>query len=588
MRTDISTLPRSCGVYIFRSRDNIPIYIGKAVDIQARVRSHFTDRRSVKEILLQELTDEVTWISAASEMEALVLEDTLIKRYQPRYNVRLKDGKSYPYIVITRGRYPSMIHVRGIERQMGDHYGPHGDPRAVRRSMRWLRKIFPVRSCRRNMEKPSRPCLEYHLGRCMAPCKGDVDEEDYKVAVEGLVKFLSGKRSALTKTLERKMWDASAGREFERAAMIRDILGGLERVRSTQKVVLLKGGYVDVISFTDDLSHASIVEVRDGRVADVVPLSLEGEGATSDVGEEFISSFYAISGYIPPRIVISPPIMEVERRAELALFLSAKAGSRVMIRGPRGAQERSLVEMAVRNAQLFSRRSSSVIDSEESILSLKSSLGLENVPLRIEGFDISHLSGTNTVGSMVQFMKGKPRKSSYRRFRIRAGGNDDLTSMREVVFRRYRRVRESDGDMPDLVLIDGGKGQLNAALSAYDELGLGEHPPTIALAKKEEEIYVEGRVEPLQLTRSDPGLKLLQRIRDEAHRFAVSYQRKTRKVDRSLLEEIEGVGKKRAMSILSSYRSLDEIRDLGATELKRRCSIPAKTAVAIIRYLEGR
>ncbi len=588
MRTDISTLPRSCGVYIFRLKDNTPIYIGKAVDIQARVRSHFADRRSSKEIALQELTYEITWISAASEMEALVLEDTLIKRYQPRYNVRLKDGKSYPYIVITRERYPSMIHVRGIERQMGDHYGPHGDPRAVRRSMRWLRKIFPVRSCRRDMNKPSRPCLEYHLGRCIAPCKGDVDEEDYKVVVEGLEKFLSGKRSSLIKTLERKMWEASAGKEFERAAMIRDILGGLERVRSTQKVVLLKGGYADVISFTEDLSHASIVEVRDGRVADVVPFSLEGEGVPSDVGEEFISSFYAISGYVPPRIIISPPIMEVERRTELARFLSAKAGSKVMIRGPRGPQERSLVEMAVRNAHIFSKRSSFAIDSEESLLSLKNSLGLSNVPIKIEGFDISHLSGTNTVASMVQFMKGKPRKSSYRRFRIRTSGNDDFTSMREAVFRRYRRVRESDGDMPDLVLIDGGKGQLNAALSAYDELGLGEHPPTIGLAKKEEEIYVEGRMGPLKLKRSDPGLKLLQRVRDEAHRFAVSYQRKTRRVDRSVLEEIEGIGKKRAMSILSSYRSLDEIRDLGAAELKRRCSIPSRSAEAIIRYLEGK
>jgi len=586
MRTEISSLPRSCGVYIFRSEDGTPIYIGKAVDIQARVRSHLNDHKSSKEISIQKESVEVTWISATSEMEALLLEDTLIKRYQPRYNVRLKDGKSYPYIVITREKYPSMKHVRGIERHIGDHYGPHGDPRAVRRSMRWLRKIFPIRSCSRDMKKPSRPCLEYHLGRCMAPCKGDLNEADYQLAVEGLVKFLSGKRSQLIRSLEQKMWKASSDRNFERAAIVRDILGGLEKASSTQKVVLLRGGDVDVISFTEDMGHASIVEVRDGRVADVIPFSLEGVGDGENIGEEVISSFYAISGYVPPRIIISPPIANKDRRDELSRFLMAKAGSKVTIRGPRGDQERSLIEMAVRNAHIFSKRGTAAIDSEESLRTLKGALDLPTMPMGIEGFDISHLSGTNTVASMVHFNKGKPKKSNYRKFRIRTAENDDFASMKEAVFRRYRRVIESDGEMPDLILIDGGKGQLNAALSAFDELGLGEHPVTVGLAKKEEEIYIKGRAEPLRLKRSDPALKLLQQVRDEAHRFAVSYQRKTRRLDRSILEEVEGVGKKRAMSILASYRSLDEVRDMGTSELVNRCSIPLRVAEDIMEHLE--
>lgn len=586
MRTDPNTLPDTCGVYIFRSVDGTPIYIGKAIDIRARVRSHLNDRTNPKELRIQREYDKIDWIATGSELEALILEDVLIKKYNPRYNVRLKDDKSYPYLLLTRDRYPAVRQIRGLHPEMGDFFGPHSDPKAIRRSLRWLRKIFPVRSCKRDLSTRSRPCLEYHIGRCVAPCKGDVDRDEYMIYVEGLRDFLSGKREKVTKKLKKEMWKASSQENYERAATIRDILGGLDRMRQGQKVVLIRGGDLDVISTNDDRKTASVVEVRDGRISDVVSFQIEDGGGDFDVTEDLISSLYAISGYIPRRIVVRDLSLEKDRIVNLERFLTAKRGSRLVIRKPHGEEERSLAEMAKRNADLFAKKKVGSMERERDLVALKKELELPTIPNVIEGFDISHLSGTGTVASLVRFYKGKPRKNSYRKYRIRSADNDDYTAMKEAVARRYKRVINSGDPMPDLILIDGGKGQLSAAVDALKMLNIPDIPPITALAKREEVLFLPDREIPLVLRRDSPVLNLLKSVRDEAHRFAVSYQRQLRKPHSSILLEIQGVGEKRANCILSEYGNLEEVVKKGPGELFNRCKIPDRIASRIIGFLE--
>jgi excinuclease ABC subunit C len=586
MRTDPAVLPDTCGVYIFRSASGRVLYVGKAINIRSRVRSHLQDKKNSKEIKLRDRSDTIDWIATGSELEALVLEDTLIKRYKPRFNVRLKDDKSYPYLLITNDEYPAVYQVRGLQRGKGDFFGPHSDPRAVRRSLRWLRKLFPVRSCRRDLSKRSRPCLEHHLGRCLAPCNGKISVNDYSFIVEGLRRFLSGKREEVIDELEKRMWSASSNEEYERAAMLRDIVHGLQRIRQAQKVVLVKGGDLDAVHINEKGSGATVVKVREGRVVDAISFSLEGEEPLMGPTEDFLSSLYAISGYIPPFIVIDRMEMEKDRKEELEMFLSEKRGRRVRIVKPRGEERRSLIEMARRNHRLFEAEQLRGLESADILISLKDILKLTRVPTIIEGFDVSHLGGTGTVASMVQFNKGKPKKTGYRRFKIRSDQNDDYNSMKEAVYRRYRRIMDHDGEMPDLILIDGGKGQLNAALEAFSDLSLEDHPEIVSIAKKEEELFRPGDSLPIVLKRTDPSLKLLQRVRDEAHRFAVSYQRKLREKDITILTRIEGIGKARAKKLMTCFTSIDDMMEAGPNGIRERCSFSVEVSNNIIEFLQ--
>jgi excinuclease ABC subunit C len=586
MRTDPATLPDACGVYLFRAASGRVLYVGKAINIRSRVRSHLQDKKNPKEIKLRDRSESVDWIATGSELEALVLEDTLIKRYKPRFNVRMKDDKSYPYLMITNDAYPAIHQVRGLQRGKGEYFGPHSDPRAVRKSLRWLRKIFPVRSCRRDLSRPSRPCLEHHLGRCLAPCNGKVPADDYSLMVEGLRRFLSGRREEVIEELERRMWRASSDKEYERAAMLRDIVHGLKKIRQGQKVVLVKGGDLDAVHINDKGTGATVVKVREGRVVDAISFSLEGEEPLTGPAGDFLSSLYVISGYIPPNIVIDKLEMEKDRKEELEKFLSDKRGRKVKIVRPRGEERRSLIEMARRNQRLFEIEQLRELESTDVLSILKNTLNLANVPVVIEGFDVSHLGGTGTVASMVQFKGGRPKKTGYRRFKIRSDQNDDYLSMKEAVFRRYKRILDHDGEMPDLILIDGGKGQLNAALEAFSDLSLEEHPDIVSIAKKEEELYRPGRSLPIVLKRIDPSLRLLQRVRDEAHRFAVSYQRKLREKDVTILTRIEGVGKARARKLLTCFMSIDEILKAGPDGINEKCSFSTEVSESIIEFLK--
>jgi len=586
MLTDPATLPDQCGVYLFRASSGKVLYVGKAINIRARVRSHLQDRKNDREIKLREASDSIDWIATGSELEALILEDTLIKRYKPRFNIRLKDDKSYPYLLITDDEYPSILQVRGLEQGKGEYFGPHSDPRAVRRSLRWLRKIFPVRSCRRDMSRPSRPCLEHHLGRCLAPCTGRVNAGDYIEMVDGLRKFLSGKREELVSRLEKDMWKYSSSEDYEKAALIRDIVQGLQRIRQAQKVVLVKGGDLDAVHLSDDGELATVVKVRDGRVVDVVSFTLEGDEPLSDPHLDFISSFYAISGFIPDVIVTGKRGLDPDKREELERFLSKKKGRKVRIIWGRGEEKGSLIRMAQRNSRLYRMEREKSLEKEEVLLIMKDRLHLERIPRHIEGFDISHLGGKGTVASMVMFKDARPKRSGYRRFRIRSAANDDYLSMKEAVSRRYRGVLDRGDDLPDMILIDGGKGQLNAALEALKDQGIERLPDIVSLAKKEEELFRPGSPDPVVLKRTDPSLKLLQRIRDESHRFALSYQRKLREKDMTILTEVPGIGNERAKKLLRSFPSLEEMVRTGAPGISERCSIPILVSDELVRFLK--
>ncbi|MBN1540434.1 MAG: excinuclease ABC subunit UvrC [Candidatus Thermoplasmatota archaeon] len=585
MRTDPSFLPDVCGVYLFKDREGKVLYVGKAINIRSRVRSHLKDRKNEKEIRLQGDADMVDWIATGNELEALVLEDTLIKRYRPKFNVRLKDDKSYPYILITEDTFPAVHHVRGFQRGSGEYFGPHSDPRAVRRSIRWIRKMFPLRSCRRDLSKPSRPCLEHHLGRCLAPCSGKVDKNDYALVVEGLRLFLSGKREEVLSRLEKDMWKASSREEYERAAMIRDIADGLKRSRQSQKMVLCDDVDLDAVHIDENASLATVVKVRDGSVIDAVSFSLEGEDSLRGATEDFLSSFYAISGSIPPTIVLSRMELVKERKEELQRFLGEKRGARVRLVRARGAERRSLMEMARRNMELFRTRKQKELRNEDVLSEMRRSLGLSRSPVVIEGFDISHLGGTGTVASMVQFREGRPIKSAYRRYKIRTDQNDDYLSMKEAVTRRYRRIMDHDGEMPDLILIDGGKGQLKAAMDAFGELGIEQNVDMVSLAKRDEEIFLTGRPLPVVMKRSDPSLELLMRIRDEAHRFALSYQRTLREREIGIMTRVEGIGKARAKKLLNSFVSIDAMLDAGPREISEKCSINITLCERLVLFL---
>ncbi len=587
MLTEPSSLPDACGVYLFKGKGDKVLYVGKAINIRARVRSHLQNRKDPKEVRLKENTEKVDWIGTKTELEALILEDTLIKRYKPKFNIRLKDDKSYPYLLVTSELFPAVRQVRGLKPNIGEHFGPHGDPRAVRRSLRWLRKIFPVRSCQRDLSRPSRPCLEHHLGRCLAPCSGNVKAEDYSVVVEGLKGFLSGKRESVLQKLERDMWEASKDEEYEKAALLRDLITGLKRIREGQRVILLKGQDIDVIHIDEAGFAATVVKVREGRVVDAVPFTLEGDDTLMGADADFISSYYSLTGHVPERIITRPLDMSKENRENLQFFLSAKKGKKVLIRGPRGDDERATMEMAERNTRLFKEKRERDLEADDVLIQLKERLGMDKLPEVIEGFDISHLHGTGTVASMVQFRHGKPYKSSYRKFRIRVDKNDDFASMHEVVIRRLKRLQDQDDPPPDLVLIDGGKGQLGAALKAVEDLQMTEVPQFVSLAKKEEELFLPGRELPIVLKRSDPALRLLQRVRDEAHRFAVSYQRKLREKEMDLLTDVEGIGKMRARELLLAFDSLREMVEAGPDGLCQRTSLSRAVSDRVVTFLKG-
>ncbi|MGD8793610.1 MAG: excinuclease ABC subunit UvrC, partial [Anaerolineae bacterium] len=539
LQEKLDALPTKPGVYLMKGDSGKTLYVGKAVNLRARVRSYFhaSASHSPKIGRLVPQIADIDFIVTASELEALILESTLIKRHKPKYNVRLKDDKRYPYIKVTwQDDFPKVLIVRRMERDGARYYGPFTASWAVQQTLNTLRRIFPYLTCNRTITgQDERACLYLDLGLCLGPCIGVADRETYRSMIDGLCRFLEGKSDEIVADLETRMQAAADAWDFEQAAVYRDQLGAIERVIERQKIVSAAMADQDVIAFAraDGDACMQVFFIRNGRLIGREYFVLDGTAEESDteVVTSFVKQFYDDAAYVPPEILLPH---EIDEALIIQDWLRSRRGNKVVLQVPREGQGRDLVEMAAENAAetLAHLRAQWQVDEGRqaaALADLQEHLNLDSPPNRIECYDISTTQGTATTGSMVVFVKGVPRKSDYRRFRIRTvEGSDDYASMAEMLRRRFRRVTEptprslegpgakkSSWDLlPDLLVVDGGKGQLNVALAVLADYGLDGQVPAIGLAKQEEEVFVAERGQPVRLPPGSEGLYLLQRIRD--------------------------------------------------------------------------
>jgi excinuclease ABC subunit C len=606
LRDRLRSLPTGPGVYLFRDGLGEVLYIGKAKSLRARVRTYWNrggDTRVGIERLLDRIRD-VEVIVTQTEAEALHLEQNLVKRHRPPFNVRLRDDKSFPYIAVTvADEYPRVMFTRERHRRGTVYFGPYANAKKVRETLDVLNRAFRFRPC--EGPKPGRhsgiPCLDFHIDRCTAPCVGAISKEDYRATIDGVIEFLSGETRPIVAQLEDRMHAAAAEERFEEAARCRNRLVAIRSLAERQAADKRAVGTVDVIGISVD-GEAAAVQVfplRDGRLIDRYSFHLENVGG-QDVAtllESFCLEYYGSTPSVPPEIVVPA---EAGDTSALARFLSDLRGGRVEIRVPARGEKRRLVELAAENARL-------ALDSEatraeqtrllriESLEQLREVLNLESLPVRIECFDVSNIQEASIVGSMAVFQDAVPKKAHYRSFAVRGqDGQDDFSALAEIVTRRFARMREaalgewdeSFAAVPNLVVIDGGKGQLAAALGALQAFDL-PRTAVIALAKRNEEVFVPASPAPIVLDRHDPGLQLLQRTRDEAHRFALSYHRRRRDTQAfaSIFDTLQGVGPARRRAILRHFGSAERFVAASQEELEGVPGLPAKTARAVYAQL---
>ncbi len=607
IQNQVDALPHGPGVYLMQDVDGNVIYIGKTVDLRNRVRSylHASAHEHPKTRALVAEIDDVDFIVTDSELEALILEANLIKKHRPRYNVRFKDDKRYPYIKITSSApYPKVMITRRIEQDGSRYFGPYTSSSAVHETLDLLRKSFPYLTCNRDITgEDERPCLYYEIKRCLGPCIGAVSKEAYRRMIDGLVCFLEGRGEEVIADLEERMCAASDGWDFEEAASLRDQLRAVQSIVRQQKVVSVAGADQDVIAFAreEDDACVQVFFIRGGKLLGREYFVLEGAREEDDrqVIGAFLKQFYEEAAYVPPEVLLPE---QVDEALIIERWLKRKRGDKVALRVPRRGKKRQLVEMASRNAAetLAALRVQWQADAhkqERALAELEEVLELPKTPARIECYDISTIQGAETTGSMVVFVQGVPRKSHYRRFNVRdVGGQDDYASMREVLERRFRRWRIAQSEeilgardikgwakLPDLLLVDGGKGQLAVALDVLESHDLLDAVPVAALAKRREDVFLPDRPRPLSLPRRSQGLFLLQRVRDEAHRFAVRHHRiRRRKAGlASQLESIPGVGPARRKDLLRAFGSVEAIRAASVEELEAVPGLPRSVVKAI-------
>ncbi|CAK7034214.1 excinuclease ABC subunit UvrC [uncultured Phascolarctobacterium sp.] len=569
----LAVLPNKPGVYIMRDEHGKIIYVGKAVVLKNRVRSYFRNLAShtVKVKALVAKVVEIETIVTDSEVEALILECNLIKKHRPRYNITLKDDKTYPYLKVTlQEDFPRIYATRRQMRDGAKYYGPYADAGAMHATVKLLRSMFPLRNCRKM--NPDRPCLQYHIKRCLAPCAGYVSKEDYGRMIKAVCMILDGRTTEVERELKQQMQAAADSYAFEEAARVRDQLQAVTKLNEQQKAVT-GGGDLDVVGFAKDSTGIclQIFFVRGGKLIGRDNFFLQDDGdSEQDVLTAFVKQYYNEASFVPREILL-PVLPESDELTVMAEWLTEKAGRKVELLQPQRGTKRELLHLASENAvKLLEERlrkgQLSLQTEEQAAEELQLALQLPDPLERMDCFDISHTQGTETVASMVVFRNGKPSKKDYRRYKIESteGKPDDFKSMQEVVYRRYRDYE----DLPSLVIIDGGKGQLSSALEVIRGLGLHELP-VIGLAKREEEIFTEGSSESILLDRESASLHLIQRIRDEAHRFAITYHRKLRSKRNmvSILDHIEGIGAKRRQALWKKFQSLEAMKEASVEEL---------------------
>ncbi len=590
-------LPASPGVYLYKDAAGKVIYVGKAKSLRDRVRNYFSDERlaDAKTGTLVSEARDLDYILVDNEKEALALENNLIKKWQPRFNVLLRDDKTYPYIKLTISeKYPRVYVTRRLKKDGSVYFGPYFPANLAHRLVHFIHRYFRVPSCKVDLARfHPRPCLQYHIHRCLGPCvQGLTTDEIYARAVHQVKMFLEGRHEALAKELRARMEQAAANLEFEQAAALRDLIATVEELDERQKVAAAEGQDVDIFGYYAEppLVAANLFHLRNGRIVDRRELFWEDQEEFNP--REFFSSLlkqiYIGRQYVPAQIHVP---VEFEDREALAEYLTEMRGRKVEIVTPQRGQKRAMLELVERNAKhSFEQRFRVLKPSSKQIIgALEDALNLPEITPRIECFDVSHTQGTDTVASMVVWENGRMKKSDYRKFIIRTvDGNDDFASMREVVARRYARLQQEGKPLPGLVLIDGGLGQLHAAAEALEAVGV-INQPLVSIAKKEEIIYVYGQEnEPVVLDRYSPVLHLVQQLRDEAHRFAVTFHRSRRGAARlaSELGQIPGVGERTLRKLLKTFGSLEGVRQAGSDQLAS--VVGAAQAGRIAGYFAGR
>jgi excinuclease ABC subunit C len=619
-----ASFPPEPGVYLFKDARGRVLYVGKADVLRDRIRSYFGPSLDVRHVRLVERADRLEYVLTGSVSESYLLEANLIKQHRPRYNIRLKDDKSYPYVKVTLGEdFPRILRTRTLGDRAARYFGPYANAKSVDESLDLLQKLFPYRTCkltivaaedgRGHTVPPSalpggRPCLLYHLKRCTAPCVGAATKEEYRTTIERSVQFLEGRYEALARDLRREMHLASEALDYERAGLLRDRVQAIDRTTDRQEVHAYKGDDFDALgaAIAEGDAAVQLLRVRDGTVIGRDQFFLEGsEGATpAEVLGSFIRQHYASAATFPPEIVVPEPIPDAET---FVAFAEEKRGTHVELHVPQRGKKRRLIELAVRNAQdaLEQERVRWLADRGKTATALgelQQALGLEGPPKRIECFDVSHVQGTHVVSSMVVFEDGRPAKQSYRRFRTKIGDrNDDFANMRDTLRRRFSRSIARSGPalaapneppaeawpVPDLVILDGGKGQLSAGIAALSDAGLLQIP-IAALAKEREELFLPGRPDPIVLPERSQGLFMVQRIRDEAHRFAVTYhqQLRSKSATRSVLDDIQGVGPAKKRALLKKFGSVKGMRDASESDLAGVAGVGAALAERIKQAID--
>ena len=567
-----------------------------------RVRSYFQKSRPFHpklEALVRKIAD-VEWIVTDSEVEALILENNLIKEYKPRYNVSLRDDKSYPYIRITNEDFPQVFITRKLVRDGSEYFGPYTDVKNVRFVLKTLKRIFPIRSCRHNLtpevirQKKIPLCLDYYIKKCLGPCQGLQSKEDYQKMIAQVRQFLKGKTSEIVKELQSQMVEHARKMEFEEAALVRDRLAALENYRNSQKIVQsdFKDRDVVAVAMEDKEVCALIFRVREGKIIGKQHFYFKNQTwkEEAEILDEFLRHYYLNTQDFPQEIFLQT---QIESQQALTQWLSKQSGRKTEVVVPQRGEKHKLLEMAIKNARyLLDDLLLQKLKKEQTIhftvQALQRDLRLPKAPLVMECFDISNIQGSDPVASMVRFENGKPKKREYRKYKITVKQTpDDFAMMREVIERRYRRLMEEKKRLPDLIVVDGGKGQLSSAVQVLQKLGL-EDQPIIGLAKRLEEVFVPGESEARLLPRTSSSLRLLQQIRDEAHRFAITFHRQRRKKRtlHSELDNIPGVGEKRRQRLLKVFGSVKNIRQATEEELTEKAGLPRPVAERVAEYFK--
>lgn len=593
----LKLLPDSPGVYIMKDDHGKIIYVGKAIVLKNRVRQYFQSSRNHTpkvRAMVSHIADFET-IMTANEVESLILEANLIKKHRPRYNIRLKDDKSYPYVKVTvQEEFPRVFITRRVLRDGARYFGPYTNVTALRDSLKLLRRLFPLRTCR---TMPERPCLEYHIKRCLAPCVGKVEAEDYRAMIRAVLLFLEGRTDDVERELEQRMNAAAEAYHFETAARLRDQLSAVRTAAERQNIVTGAGDQ-DAVGMARSAAGVcvQIFFIRGGKMIGREHFLLRGseEESDADILRAFLEQYYNQATFVP-REVLLPCAIDAAAQATIEAWLAArKGGGKVALLTPQRGTKHDIVQMATGNAAKFladeeTRRS--LLDEQTlgAVEELGRYLGLKHPPRRMECFDISHNQGQETVASMVVFEDGAPKKSDYRRFKIRSteGKPDDFLSMREVTTRRYVGLPEEE--LPDLIIIDGGKGQLSSALEIIRHTAGHKDVPVVGLAKQFELVFTEGNSEPVELPRRSQALYLIQRIRDEAHRFAITFHRKLRGKRNlvSVLDHIVGIGPKRRQSLRTHFGSLEKIKEATVEELAAAPGMNRTSAEAVRHFFDA-